>query len=210
MNGLIFITLLVLLVAIVYKFLQWKYNFWLRQGVPHLKPHSWIVGNLRGVGRHNVAEYIGSVYTEIQKQDIFGIAGFYFFTEPALLANDPQLIRLILTKDFEYFHDRGVFVNEKDDPLSAHLFSLEGAKWKRLRMKLTPTFTSGKMKGMFNILLKVSNELSTFLDDELKLNNEFEVRDIFARFTIDIIGSCAFGIECKHFFEKYVGMFFIY
>lgn len=193
------LVLFLILITCIYLFLEHKFNFWLRHGIPHLKPHSWLVGNLRGVGSRNVAEYLGCVYHEMQKFGLDKISGFYFFTEPALLATDPEHIRLVLSRDFEYFHDRGVFVNEKDDPLSAHLFSLEGAKWKRLRKKFSPTFTSGKMKNMFEIVLKVAKELNCVLNDELQVygKKEMEIRDICSRFTIDIIGSCAFGIECE-------------
>ncbi|XP_063703577.1 cytochrome P450 6a2-like [Culicoides brevitarsis] len=134
----------------------------------------------------------------MQKAGLEKISGFFFFTEPALLATDAKHIRLVLTNDFDYFHDRGVFVNEKDDPLSAHLFSLEGTKWKRLRKKFTPTFTSGKMKNMFEILLKVANELNYVIRETIENYEErVEIRDFCSRFTIDIIGSCAFGIECN-------------
>uniref|UniRef100_A0A336MGL0 CSON000236 protein n=1 Tax=Culicoides sonorensis TaxID=179676 RepID=A0A336MGL0_CULSO len=193
------LVLFVILLTCIYFFLDHKFNFWTRHGIPHLKPHSWLVGNLKGVGRRNVAEYLGCVYDEMRRVGLGKIAGFYFFTEPALLATDPEHIKLVLSKDFEYFHDRGVFVNEKDDPLSAHLFSLEGAKWKRLRKKFSPTFTSGKMKNMFEILLKVANELDSVIDEVLlgDASKDVEIRDFCSRFTIDIIGSCAFGIECN-------------
>ena len=75
-----------------------------------------------------------------EKAPMFGI---YFFTSPAIVVTDLELIKHIMVKDFNYFHDRGVYFNVKDDPLSGHLFSIEGKEWKDMRAKLTPTFTSG-------------------------------------------------------------------
>lgn len=180
---------------LIFHYLRKKFSYWEIHKVPHIPPKNWLVGNLEGVGRRNVAEYFGSVYRELCTAGKGPIAGFYFFTEPALIVTDPAILRNILLVDFEHFHDRGIYVNEKDDPLSAHLFSLDGTRWKQLRAKLTPTFTSGKMKMMFSSLLAVSSEFTAVLKEIS--GNSMEFKDLFSRFTIDIIGKCAFGIECK-------------
>lgn len=101
--------------------------------------------------------------------------------KPFLIVNDPDLIRNILTKEFTNFHDRGIFYNEEIDPLSGHLFQLPGKKWRNLRVKLTPTFTSGKIKQIFPILKEAGNILEKYLEEEALKGSTIDVKDIFAR-----------------------------
>lgn len=197
MDGTLVTVLLSCVFYLIYKYLKWKFTFWERHGVPHLKPRNWLVGNLEGVGRKNVADYFGAVYQHMKRENLGPIAGFYFFTEPALIVTDPDILKQILVKDFEYFCDRGIYVNEKDDPLSAHLFSLEGNNWKTLRAKLTPTFTSRKMRLMFEIVEKIGENFNGVLQELAVSETEVDLKDLFSCFTIDVIGSCAFGIECE-------------
>lgn len=81
------------------------------------------------------------------------------FHKPFLVINDPELIRLVLIKEFNKFPDRGLYFNDKIDPMSNNLFLLPGEKWRRLRAKLSPTFTSGKLKQMFPLIVEIGDEL---------------------------------------------------
>jgi cytochrome P450 len=40
---------------------------------------------------------------------------------------------------------------------------MQGNKWKEMRAKLTPTFTSGRMKAMFPLVLECANVLSKYM-----------------------------------------------
>lgn len=63
----------------------------------------------------------------------------------------------------------------------------------------TPTFTSGKMKMMFATVRDVAEKLNTTLAEEASVaaENALEIKDILGRFTTDVIGSVAFGLECN-------------
>lgn len=52
---------------------------------------------------------------------------------------------------------------------------------------------------MFPTVCDVGKEFMETLTDEAgsALNNEMEIKDILGRFTTDVIGSCAFGLECN-------------
>ena len=86
--------------------------------------------------------------------------------------------------------------------MSNNLFSLEGKRWRPLRTHLSPVFTSGKLKGMFQLILECSNHLEEYLDTLVKKGEPIDAREVAARFTIDVIGSCGFGIEMNSLSEQ--------
>ncbi|XP_026292557.2 probable cytochrome P450 6a14 [Frankliniella occidentalis] len=110
----------------------------------------------------------------------------------------PQLIKQIVTKDFSSFHDRGLPTNE-EDPLTLHLFNLSGNKWRNLRNRLSPSFTSGKLKLMFPLMRDIGAELNAQVAVEAKKTDthEVEISALLSRFATDVIGSVAFGIQCN-------------
>lgn len=69
------------------------------------------------------------------------------------------------------------------------MLTLEGAEWKNRRTKLSPIFTSGKMKVMFEILDAIGERFMTVIDTKLKENESLEMRDYAGKFTADVIGS---------------------
>lgn len=50
---------------------------------------------------------------------------------------------------------------------------------------------------MFPTIKTVGDRLTEYLNDWTKENDEFEMKSMLARFTMDVIGTCAFGIECN-------------
>lgn len=194
MIGIILLSILVSVLTLTL-YVRYKFSYWKQYDVPYLPP-SFPCGSLNGVGSeiHCIFRF-DQIYRQLRGKS--PVAGLYFFTQPALLLMEPQVIKNILVKDFDKFPDRGLFVNEKQDPLSGHLFSLSGDKWARLRRKLSPTFTSGKLKMMFDTIAQVSDQLSAYLDEKIIDSTDMEVKDLLSRFTTDIIGNCAFGIQCN-------------
>lgn len=134
--------------------------------------------------------------------------GLYIYTEPFFIPINLDLIKFILTKDFSHFMNRGTFHN-KQNPLTENLFNLEDEQWKSLRSKSTPTFTSGKMKTMFQIINKCAEQMNDYIDEISSKNMPLDIKEIVAKYTTDVIGSCAFGLDCNSFkdpnseFRKY-------
>ncbi|KAJ9583121.1 hypothetical protein L9F63_022535 [Diploptera punctata] len=121
--------------------------------------------------------------------------GIYQARTPVLLLRDPELIKHILVKDFSCFPSKGIKTDFKGDPLSCHLFNLEGDQWRYIRTKLTPAFTSSKLKIVYQHIDHYSEKLIEHLEDQLKTNDVLDVYSELVNFTMDATGSCAFGIE---------------
>ncbi|XP_058453135.1 probable cytochrome P450 6a14 [Malaya genurostris] len=189
------ITGLAIVASLIYLYVARLQTYWTRRNVPHLKPE-FFYGNTKTLDR---TEQIGLLFARFYKElkGLGPIAGVYMYAKPVAVVTDLDLVRNIMVKDFQYFTDRGMYLNEKSDPLSAHMFSLPGAKWKELRQKLTPTFTSGKMKMMFGTIMVAAKQFNDFLGEKVGQEAEIELKDLLARFTTDVIGMCAFGIECN-------------
>ncbi|KAL9702162.1 hypothetical protein quinque_005680 [Culex quinquefasciatus] len=175
-----------------------KITFWSRQNVPFIKPQ-FPAGNFHEADQLSVADISVKQYNAMKDRGRF--FGLYFFLQPLLMITDLDLIKTMLIKDFNSFPSRGVYYNARDDPLSAHIFSIEGEKWRSLRTRLSPSFTSGKLKIMFPTLKAVGDSFGEYLTKIAGVGSEIAVKDAFARFTTDVIGSCAFGIECNSFVE---------
>lgn len=84
---------------------------------------------------------------------------------------------------------------------SANLFLLRNPIWRQMRIRLTPLFTSGRLKQMYYLMTAIGNDLSNYLN-KLKLNEktntiELEQKDLCARYTTDVIACCAFGIQAN-------------
>ncbi|XP_054738973.1 probable cytochrome P450 6a21 [Anastrepha obliqua] len=176
-------------------FIRKRLNYWQDRGIPCDQP-SYLLGNLVGMQTtRTMAEIALSTYNKFKGTGPF--CGFYWFHRPTVFVLDTSLAKAILIKDFNKFTDRGFYTNPDDDPLSGHLFSLDGHKWRAMRNKLSPTFTSGKMKQMFPTVTRAATELVNVVSEVLKDGSTLEVRDFLGRYTTDVIGSCAFGIDCN-------------
>lgn len=186
------VTILLIILTSVYFYFQYKFAYWKRRGVKYLTP-SIPFGHFGQtfLQQKQMAKQVVEYYHRTTEPFI----GLFAIVRPVLLVRDLELLRHIMVKDFHHFVDRGTYLDEKNDPLSAHLFSLRGDKWKSLRAKLSPTFTSGKLKSMFSTLLNCGVSLQTYMDVAASKGDIVEMRELSAEFTTNVIASVAFGVD---------------
>ncbi|KAL0110962.1 hypothetical protein PUN28_012778 [Cardiocondyla obscurior] len=180
-------------IIVLYYFLTSTYDFWTSHGVRGPKP---IIGfgNFKDVilNKTFLGDFIKNIYDAYKNEPMIGI---FTAKTPVLILRDPNLIKDVLIKDFSHFANRGRTIFEKIEPLSQHLAALELKRWRPLRIKLSPVFTSGKLKEMFSLISECADNLIQYMEKIASKNEPVECRDLTAKYTTDVIGSCAFGIE---------------
>ncbi|KAK9884814.1 hypothetical protein WA026_009041 [Henosepilachna vigintioctopunctata] len=181
--------------TLAWVWLKYKYSYWDQRGVS-TSNYSYFWGNAKEAifQEKSFTDGVRDYYKTFKSQGSKH-GGIFFLWNPIYIALDINVVKSIMQSDFQHFVDRGIYYDEKNDPLSAHLFSLAGKKWKLLRSKLSPTFTSGKMKMMYDTLVDCTEGLFKVIDKDLE--NPVDIKDVLGRFTTDIIGSCAFGLDCN-------------
>ncbi|KAF7991637.1 hypothetical protein HCN44_010438 [Aphidius gifuensis] len=178
---------------VVYYYLICNYNYWKNKRVPGPKP-CLLFGNTKDptLLKLTIGESLMNIY---QAYDGSPFVGIYEMRSPVLLLRDPDLIKQVLIKDFSHFQGRGIVMNESNDPLCANIVNLSGPRWRVLRTKLSPAFTSSKIHKMFDLIIESSNKYKKFVEKYADNNEAVEFRDLSAKFATDVISSCCFGLE---------------
>lgn len=119
----------------------------------------------------------------------------YFF-------RDTEAFKRIAIKDFDHFEDRRGFFNEEvEDIWGKSLFTLHGEKWRQMRATLSPAFTGSKMRQMFELIADCGDGIVKHLTKRFEKGEKLnvEMKDLFSRYTNDVIATCAFGIKINSF-----------
>ena len=82
------------------------------------------------------------------------------------------------------------------------MFNAMGDTWKRTRATFTPIFTSGKMKTMLHFIKEGSDHLTAELAKKSKTREEFDLKEVYGKFSLGSIASCAFGIDAQCFTDE--------
>lgn len=187
------ITLLIAIGVFCVNYLFKNYNFFKRNGLIH-------VPSIPGLGATAFVIFRRMSFADLMQKLYYfqpdaKYIGFYATLQPTFLLRDPELIKEVFVKNFEAFPGRRGFDRFNDYLLSKNLFSLEGQKWRNVRTLLSPAFTSSKMKTMFTLMTECARDFATFLSTSSAVNSDMDMKDIFARYTNDVIATCAFGIK---------------
>ena len=175
-----FVGLVTTVIIVAYFYLKRCYQYWEDRKVPYVKPKSLIFGSNLDLILHRTSfqEYHADLYNKLAPHR-FG--GYFNFQRPFLLIRDPEIVKHVLSVDFQKFHVRH---NDADgsEPLRLHLFNLHGDAWKVLREKLSPAFSPAKIRLMVDLMKECAVELVDVLSKPAEDNVDIFISDVVARY----------------------------
>ncbi|KPJ21301.1 Cytochrome P450 6B2 [Papilio machaon] len=168
------------------------FTYWEKKGIKHDKPLPFFGNNSRMYLRKKSMTQIGEeMYWKYPKEKV---VGFYRAMRPELVVRDPEIVKRILVSDFGHFHMRGFNTHQKVvEPMAKNLFLAEGDLWKLLRQRMSPAFTSGKLKAMFPLIVERAERLQNHAIKAPPTGRVLDSREIMARYTTDLVSSLYFS-----------------
>ncbi|XP_071538828.1 cytochrome P450 3A11-like isoform X2 [Panulirus ornatus] len=181
---------------------KYRHSYWSSRGIPTAPGLLPFVGHTHKFFTNKTPMWLftDEVYRKVGGS---GLVGLFELHNPTLLVFDPELIKAIFIKDFDHFVDRRNFrlTGKRDEFFNEMLTQATGDHWKGIRSVISPAFTSGRMKGMFPLVGAKVDELVTYLHQEIGSNPAIRLKRCFGLFTLEVISSCAFGIETNSLAE---------
>lgn len=179
-----------LVASSAYFYYNRKYSYWQRRSIegPPVKP---LFGHLLDLVKSPVLTY------ESWKHKYGTVVGIYLGSKPALIVSDAELLHDILIRNFNCFSDRrvgsGLALSNQN------LISQNGSKWKHDRTIMSPTFTSGKMKQMYPLMMDSYKSLEAQFERFATEGSEVALKSVFNKLTTMVIARCAFATHVDPF-----------
>ncbi|XP_041656171.1 cytochrome P450 3A27-like [Cheilinus undulatus] len=180
-------TLIAFVIALITVYGYAPYGFFKKIGVRGPKPLPFIGTFLEyRKGIHNFDTECFNKYGRIW--------GLYDGRQPLLAIMDTAMIKTILVKECY-----SVFTNRRDiglnGPLRDAVSIVEDDAWKRIRSILSPSFTSGRLKEMYKIMMHHSENLIKSLHKKVDADEVIEVKEVFGPYSMDVVTSTAFSVD---------------
>uniref|UniRef100_A0A182S4Z3 Cytochrome P450 n=1 Tax=Anopheles funestus TaxID=62324 RepID=A0A182S4Z3_ANOFN len=195
--------LLLLLLGLFYAYITRNSQYFEGKPIPCL-PAEPLFGSSRHLLLRKVSSYdfMRTIYNRFERLKVFGM---FDLINPVFVVRDPDLIKQIAVKDFDHFvNHRPIFGSNLDrDSIALFgktLFALSDQQWRDMRATLSPAFTGSKMRQMFQQVVECSSGMVQYYKKQTDTNGQcYELKEVFSRYTTDVIASCAFGLKVDSF-----------
>ncbi|XP_038141277.1 cytochrome P450 3A30 isoform X2 [Cyprinodon tularosa] len=180
-------TLLIAFVTLLLVYAYWPYGAFKRLGISGPKPIPFFGTMLHY--RRGFFLFDQECYQKYGK-----IWGIYDGRQPVLCVADPEIIKAVLVKEC-----LSLFTNRRNFRLNGPLYDAvsiaEDEQWKRIRGVLSPSFTSGRLKEMFEIMKNHSANLVRSMKKKADKDEPLELKEFFGSYSMDVVTSTAFSVD---------------
>ncbi len=202
-----------LLILALLAYFYWSFNkalgFWSKHGIWQLQTSFTETMSLI-VQRTHISLTLDTMYKKAKAQGYAELFGISFGTFPILVMSDPDMVKNVLIKDFDIFVNRNLDVfgdmmeqspNKANRIWANTMLNLNGERWKEVRSTFSPIFTSGRMKAMTVLMKESVSQLVKAFNREIPEQGQavVELKDMLGKYSMDVIASCAFGVNAKAF-----------
>nr|AHW57323.1 CYP321F2 [Chilo suppressalis] len=188
----LFLLLVATVIILTFVFFIGWYNerYWRKRGVIFDKGNNHIIGPYWQflTGDRALFEIFGEMYKKYHDEPAVGFSTLF---TPSLFILDPKNVQYVMQGSM--FIDRGIDYH-KEDYLADNILFMSGVRWKLMRQKMTPLFTSIKLKNMYYIIDKSTKDFVQYLhkNPEKQRGNTF---DTLSTFCCSAIGDAVFGVS---------------
>ncbi|KAL7036965.1 hypothetical protein ACKWTF_009018 [Chironomus riparius] len=198
------ILIVLAIVALVYVYLTWNFDYWTKRGIPAPKAKV-LFGDLpNGLTRKKHLIYdFQVIYDDFKGKTPF--VGIIQTRDPRLLILEPEVVKDVLIRKFNSFRNTEFpdMIDTEQDPLFAqNPFFLKDEEWKEKRAEITPAFTTSRLKALYPLIEDVTSRMVKYITDESKKSDPFDARELSAKYTTDVVSNCIFGIDAESFTKE--------
>ncbi|KAL3996732.1 trichohyalin [Sarotherodon galilaeus] len=180
-------TLLAALITLLFVYSCWTYGTFKRLGVPGPSPIPFFGTMLKY--RKGFFNFDEECYKKYGK-----MWGIFDGRQPVLCITDPAMIKTILIKEcYSFFTNRRNF--RLNGPLYDAVNIAEDDQWRRIRSILSPSFTSGRLKEMLDIMKQHSAVLISSMKKKADKDEPLELKEFFGPYSMDVVTSTAFSVD---------------
>lgn len=114
----------VVVFCLFYIYMTSNYSYWKDRSIAY-KERSFPFGTYKDflLMKQPIGSFYNSVYMKFKKEKLVGL---FALNKPYLLIRDPELVKQIMTNDFNHFVDRGLIDAEVLSPAMRHLLHMQG------------------------------------------------------------------------------------
>ncbi|XP_062290346.1 cytochrome P450 3A40-like [Scomber scombrus] len=180
-------TLLVALITLIFVYAYWPYGIFKKLGIPGPKPVPFF-GTMLAY-RKGFINFDQDCFKKYGKT-----WGIFDGRQPVLCITDAAMIKTVLIKEcYSFFTNRRNF--HLNGPLYDAVSIAEDDDWRRIRSVLSPSFTSGKLKEMFDIMKHHSANLVSNMKKKSDKDESLDMKEFFGPYSMDVVSSTAFSVD---------------